>query len=659
MALAFLVVAIVASANVFLQHYYNGKKEDLDTYRENVSELNQSVLNAQLYQSRFIADDLTDRTFYLILTTSNLNRLFDETNNQLHQIGNLKKLPFADRPSIRPKLDSLESFVTQLNGLHHKLIEKSLKTGFQDFGLIGEMRQYAHELESNHLDCILEKDVLMLRRHEKDFIIRRDNGYADKFNKKVAEIGQSLESKEKNLDIVECMRVLNSYVRTFNQMVELKKEIGFNSTSGGIQTDIVVNTNQILGTASLLEESVNEIAHQDLSIIRGLFIVGLIVTSLITILVVIKLSKVMSNSLRTLSTQVSQFVHSDFKENFALDSYEKRKDEIGDLYQSIKLLGEEVTIHFKNYRENAEQKHREILAKNVKIEDQKRLLEQKGNLLQSRNRSLMDSLIYAKRIQTALLPSSESLRSKIGKNTLVFIPKDVVSGDFYWVEDTHDSIYFAVGDCTGHGVPGAFMSILGVNYLNQAVKQENLKDPGKILDYLDKSISHLLNQYSSEEEIKDGMDIILCRYKKETNEVEYSGGNRPLYIISFDKLVKLETQRLSIGGLKYPKNTEHFETQILTIQDDETLFLASDGYADQFGGRTDKKMKSVGLEALLKETAKYSPRDASRILIRSYLKWRGDKEQIDDICILGVHASELLQKSETAVEVEIYQNKEA
>ena len=390
-------------------------------------------------------------------------------------------------------------------------------------------------------------------------------------------------------------------------------------------------------------ERISEIELQNL---KTLFFLSIALSTVFTILVVTYLSRLMSRSIGKLSEGVQRFVKSDFTREFDIPRLNNRKDELGALYGNFKKLSEEVTVHFKNYRLNAEAKHREILSKNEKIIEQKSQLESHRNLLSKRNKSLMDSIIYARRIQSAILPGEEELTNLLGENIFMFKPKDIVSGDFYWVEETDDSLYFAVADCTGHGVPGAFMSILGYNHLNQAIREIGYRHPGEILDYLNQGISELLNPQNVEDGVKDGMDIILCRWIMDEQRLEYAGANRPLVIIENDEVTTLNTNRRAIGWMYKQGKRKTFDTHEVSLSQNQTLFLCSDGYSDQFGGERDKKLKAKHFKKKLVASAKENSENGKRQLIRSFRSWKGKNEQIDDVCILGVRSSELFSKSE-------------
>jgi serine phosphatase RsbU (regulator of sigma subunit) len=307
------------------------------------------------------------------------------------------------------------------------------------------------------------------------------------------------------------------------------------------------------------------------------------------------------------------------------------------------MMAEEITVHFKNYRDNAEKKHREIMAQKAEIEDKTLMLEDQRNLLAQQNKSMTDSISYAQRLQRSLFPNNDQMHQILGDHLLMFQPKDIVSGDFYWVEETADSIYFGVIDCTGHGVPGAFMSVLGYNYLSMALHVMDLRETNDILDFINKSISVRLNQHSSEGEIKDGMDLGLCRYMKGGDVVQFSGANRPMVVIRNGEAKVYDSDRLHIGW-NFENQRQPFTAREISLEKDDLVFLFSDGYNDQFGGAKDKKFKFNQFRALLSESDPKNLGRTSKLIIDTFLTWKGQADQVDDVCVLGVRAGNLMER---------------
>jgi serine phosphatase RsbU (regulator of sigma subunit)/tetratricopeptide (TPR) repeat protein len=285
-----------------------------------------------------------------------------------------------------------------------------------------------------------------------------------------------------------------------------------------------------------------------------------------------------------------------------------------------------ILIVFKNYRQK--KKDHSI------ISDQK-------NILFEKNREITDSITYAKRLQDAILPPAKLIEEKLPNSFIVFQPKDVVSGDFYWLEPLNGKIIFAVADCTGHGVPGAMVSVVCSNALNRAVKEFKLTEPAKILDKVRSLVIETFrygeqSEEISIEEIKDGMDISLCLLDPKTNELEYAGANNPLWILrkEVNEMEEVKANKQPIGV--YHDNNKPFTNHKVKLSSGDAIYLFSDGFADQFGGEKGKKLKYKPFKNILISLRNKSLADQKNFLITEFENWKGEMEQIDDVCIMSV-----------------------
>lgn len=271
----------------------------------------------------------------------------------------------------------------------------------------------------------------------------------------------------------------------------------------------------------------------------------------------------------------------------------------------------------------------EIAAQNEQLEAQKTEISQKS-------KDIVDSINYAKRIQNTILPSADEIRS-IGMQPLVFFqPKDIVSGDFYWIQRQENSIYFSVIDCTGHGVPGALVSIVGYNGLMRMLTEKKLPFPNEILDGLREIVVDSFHG-KGQNDLKDGMDLSLCRLDLDSKILYFSGAYNGCIVIRAGELIELKADKQPIGQFE---NAFPFTLQQFAVQANDTIYLFTDGYVDQFGGEKGKKLKSTGFKALLLQASEL-PIDEQHALFSSFFtRWKGNLEQVDDVCILGVRISE-------------------
>jgi len=253
-----------------------------------------------------------------------------------------------------------------------------------------------------------------------------------------------------------------------------------------------------------------------------------------------------------------------------------------------------------------------------------------------KNKNIMDSITYAQRIQLAIMPSISKFKRLIPESFILYKPKDIVSGDFYWITEIGDKLFIAAVDCTGHGVPGAFMSIIGYDLLRNITKERGIHRPSEVLDQLNKSLIELLTKNNiAVGQVKDGMDITLCVFHKSKGILEFSGALNPLYIIRDNKIVTVKGDRYSVGlGNEHPD--ENFKNHNIKLELGDKLYIFSDGYADQFGGPTGKKMKFRRFRHLLLSIYEYPFEQQHKYLEDHFIQWMGPHEQVDDILVIGM-----------------------
>ncbi|MFK7786999.1 MAG: PP2C family protein-serine/threonine phosphatase [Crocinitomicaceae bacterium] len=264
-------------------------------------------------------------------------------------------------------------------------------------------------------------------------------------------------------------------------------------------------------------------------------------------------------------------------------------------------------------------------------EDQKALLKNQKRTIELKNRNINDSINYALKIQSAILPAKGSFSDLFDDFFILYRPKDIVSGDFYWMEQIGNDVYVAVADCTGHGVPGAMVSVICSNALNQVVKEMQKRNTGVILDHVTDVVTEHFSK--GDQHMHDGMDIAFCRINLETLNLEYSGANNPVYVVSNEELQQLPSSRQPIGD--YP-NRKQFECTELQLKPGDRVYLFSDGYADQFGGPSGKKFRSQKFRELIKSSANLPMNQQRDLLERRFNEWRDELDQVDDVCVLGI-----------------------
>lgn len=319
------------------------------------------------------------------------------------------------------------------------------------------------------------------------------------------------------------------------------------------------------------------------------------------------------------------------KKNEELENQRKldRKNNI--IYLVIAILGLLFLLFIYIFRQfKAKKKLSEALIKtNEEVLDKQREIEQQKDIVEEKNKEIMDSISYAKRLQDAILPSKETIDSLIPNSHIFYKPKDVVSGDFYWLNEVDGWRYIAVVDCTGHGVPGAMVSLVGKNALDKCILEEGIREPNLVLDRLTVLIEETFSH--SDAEIRDGMDVAIYRIKD--NQLEFSGANNPLWVLRDNECIELKADKQPIGRYvkKFPFTLHSFE-----LQKEDTLYVFSDGYSDQFGGEKGKKMKVKNFKELVVSNIHKSVVEQGQIIAQRFEEWKGDYEQLDDVCVIGV-----------------------
>jgi tetratricopeptide (TPR) repeat protein len=266
--------------------------------------------------------------------------------------------------------------------------------------------------------------------------------------------------------------------------------------------------------------------------------------------------------------------------------------------------------------------------------NQKNIISAQKAIVDEKQKEILDSITYAKRIQNAIIPGKKFVDEKLKNYFIFYKPKDIVAGDFYWINsqkhEQHELLYIAVCDCTGHGVPGAMVSVVCENALNRSLIEFRETMPGKIFD---KARGLLLENFAKrDEEVKDGMDATLCAFDMKQNKLWWSGANIPLWIIRGNQFIEIKPDKQPIG-----KGYENkaFTTHEIALQKNDTIFLFSDGFADQFGGEKNKKMTKAKFKEKLLNMAALSMTEQKQELELFYENYRGNEEQIDDVCVLG------------------------
>lgn len=281
---------------------------------------------------------------------------------------------------------------------------------------------------------------------------------------------------------------------------------------------------------------------------------------------------------------------------------------------------------------------RKLEEQNKKLQEYNQQLEEKVKQrtieIQEAHKNILASINYASFIQQGMFSQENTLKKAFKDYFIFFKPKDIVSGDFYWFYERNNEIWFSVADCTGHGVPGAFVSILGMSYLNEIMAGHSIENTSQLLNHLREKIITTFTKNTQKRENMDGMDIAMCQLNRETMKLNYSGANNPCILVREQQLIELKPDKMPIG--KHVNENIPFKFENIDVQSNDAIYLYSDGFQDQFGDITNKKFMRKNFKELLRSIS-HLPMNSQKTIIEETLRdWKGAKEQVDDILVMGI-----------------------
>ncbi|MBN1186383.1 MAG: SpoIIE family protein phosphatase [Bacteroidales bacterium] len=375
-------------------------------------------------------------------------------------------------------------------------------------------------------------------------------------------------------------------------------------------------------------------------------VIGIFITALIGVVFLLyKKTKVITDPIKKLVDSVIRISGGHFNERVELLG----NNEITKLSEKFNIMIEQLESYYNELEQKVKERTAEIVQQKEEIEAQRDTLEEQRNMLAEINEHLQkayneidqqkkhitDSIYYARRIQNAILPPKEYVQELLPNSFIFYKPKDIVSGDFYWFMKKDDKIMFAAVDCTGHGVPGAFMSIVGHNQLNYSVNVKNASKPSDILDELNLGVTGTLRQTRGKSNVKDGMDISLCVYETKKKRIQFAAAYRPFILIRDDEIIEIKGDKFPIGAF-VDEELKNFENHELEVKEGDMIYMFSDGYPDQFGGEDGGKFLIKKFRQLLFDIHKKPVEEQRVILEESFYDWKGSLEQVDDILVIGV-----------------------
>lgn len=369
------------------------------------------------------------------------------------------------------------------------------------------------------------------------------------------------------------------------------------------------------------------------------------ITILIVVIMLYRKTRVITDPIKLLVEKVNRISNGHMDERADIIG----NNEIASLSEQFNGMIEQLESYYYELEEKVKVRTAEIQAQKEEIEAQRDSIQDQRNILSDINKSLQkayleieeqkkhieDSIHYAKRIQNAILPPDDFVKKYLKDYFILYRPKDIVSGDFYWMSHKDNKTYIAAVDCTGHGVPGAFMSIVGNNQLNYTVNVKGIRTTDDILNSLNEGVTHALRQTRASSSVRDGMDMALISLDDDLKKVSFSGAYNPLYVIRDGELIMIKSDKYPIGGFLDEK-LKNFTRVDMDLQKGDVLYIFSDGYQDQFGGPRERKFMIKKFRELLLNIHSEPMMEQKEILNQVLDDWRGDVDQIDDILVIGI-----------------------
>lgn len=623
-------------------NYFYSEKLKLYKKLNKLTEFESEVNEALFYQSNIMLKDFSTEQYY---STKKSKYTLAYQKHIKKAFKHLKKIPSnktKKNKTLQEKYSDCKNDLFMTNKYFEKIIYLQKLRGFKDEGMEGRMRSYAHALESELKNSPLAIHVLQIRRHEKDFFMRGDSVYAEKLRLE----SSILNNKLSNVTLRE---TLSKYNQTFDSIAQIDYINGIKTQTGYFNM-IQIYAQQVHESTNELYKAYSNFYKKTLENISNVNVFVTFILLSIAILLSVFLANSITARIRMLSDFMSIYVKSRFKTQSRFEP-DFHKDEITTMIKNFEVLENEISVQFEKYKTNVEQRTEEIIAQKEELFKQKKLIEQKNeilteqkNILDLQNQHIYDNLRAAHELQKSFFPSKEKMNQLLGQHFLGFYPIDIVSGDFYWVEQTENGTYIALADCTGHGAQGALMSINGINLLNDALNEKKLIQPDEILNYISSKLSTQF--YRFDESHKHTMDISLIRI--DGHRLYFSGAQQGIIYMQNGNSELIQGDRRPLGW-NYNDEVHLFTLSTLTIEEEDKIILFTDGIVDQFGGPENKKLKRTRLMEVINKNNTSDINELYNIITDELIRWKEGQSQTDDISYLICNVKELRLHQKTSV----------
>ncbi len=658
----FLLYSILCLSLLFLSTYTGNQKD-------NITDVEYSLTNTYislLHKFSTIHDFFTYDTKNDVFFKTGRSLIINKHDSIDEQIGKRLRNTLSNKETKKFNIDNLIQQINlqilQYNDSINLMIKLIILRGYKDYGYEGQMRQYIHRLESKPINQIL---VLSIRRNEKDYINRNEMNYVQQIKNLGSKLKQEIETSTE-LDYEQkddCQKTLTNYLCYLDSLVSVDAKMGIkNNTALKMQITLLENKiqknfNDLITNAFYSKENMLKKLSVNL-LIFSLLLIG------VSLLFSFYLSKRITSPISLLAKQIHLFVESGFTKVDTVD-YNTNDKEIENLIQNFSYLKDEIYSLLTDFKHKVEERTAEILKQKNKIEHQKdeiecqneqlvyknTLIGQQKKNIEEHNRNLLDSIKYARKIQNALMPEIVHLLAFFPESFICYLPKDILSGDFYWFQQIksreQNITLIAAADCTGHGVPGAMLSMLSITLLNEIVLRKNITCASQVLNELRKQIKKSLQQTGQKGEQQDGLDIAFCAINNTTLEMSFAGAHSPLWWyrskeqkVAYNSISRTESPFTIVKADRQPVGVfmkeRSFTEHKLQLEHGDILYLATDGYASQFGGSKRETYKSKRFRELLNQISNCDMEVQKKIIETNFIEWKGTENQTDDVLIIGI-----------------------
>lgn len=599
---AFFGFLMIVSFLALVDFLFEIREKRIERILDKLQQVKLNLQTAERDQYVFFKDEIINPDFHKSGKSAVLERREKLIQSITQDLQDLRSFGEINTSKVVQETSNLTRNLQLYEDKFAQIVQLSRQRGFKDYGTEGDMRKYIHEIEESNTTFDMAK-LLMIRRHEKDFILRKEKSYIEKLSKMVDLLAEEVQDQPR------LSNLLRQYESAFKQLAKLEEQIGFNEDKG-LKKELNAFQKSIISSIEKIDAEitgqVNYLRAQNNVIQLGVVIGG----GGLIIFLGFFLTRILSRPISKLSGSIHRIVESNFDDAVHFPQI-KSRDELGMLSQDVSFMIDRVKASLNEIKDKSEKVER-------------------------KHRILMEGVTYAKRIQQAILPTY-TIEQYFKKFFVIYRPQFDVSGDFYWFTRHDDKYLLAVVDCTGKGVSGAFMSMIGNTLLNEVIDEKNIEDPSLILETLNTEFRISLHQEQNLS--SDSMDVCLCKIEKSPDKenywnITYAGANRPLIYSQGWNICELKPTPRSIGGRDINKQLS-FENQSIELKKGDFLYLSTDGFVNQSNAEKEK-YGMTRFKEFLQHIIHLPTEEQAQRLEQELDRYMKDTTQKDDITLFAL-----------------------